>query len=512
MKRAAAAVAAACAAFSAGAVFERATPESQGVPSAAIERFVDACDRELDVMHSFVVLRHGKRIAEGWWHPFDVHLPQHVFSHSKSFTSTAAGLLRDEGKLGLDERVADIFPEKLPPSPCDEAKSVRVRDLLTMNAGQDAEAIFVEPEGDWVKAFLANRFVRKPGTGFRYDSCASHVLAAIVERKSGMKLMDYLETKLFSKIGISGAWSEDGPDGAACGGWGMRFKTHDLARLGQLYLQDGEWEGAQIISRDWVRQATSAQTKTDRPGDGDWSQGYGFQFWRCRHGCYRADGASGQYTVVMPEQDAVVSMTAGLPDMAKQLDLVWKHLLPAMGPEPLPENDAAYASLERKCATLCIAPWEAGARGRPGRLGVAYSLDGPQNRFQISSVSLERRGKGWTLVFMDECGRQELPVGRGEWWRGSVRLERDTFGRIDGLSGEQPTAASGGWMDEDTFEARAYLTGTPSWMHFKLEYKPDGTLAFAYKLWGWGGGETNLKGTKWPGTAQDAEGGKEKDK
>jgi len=485
------------AALSAQAVFERATPESQGIPSAAIERFVNACERELDGMHGFVLLRHGKRVAEGWWHPFDVHLTQHVFSHSKSFTSTAVGLVCDEGKLDLDERIIEIFPEKAPADPCDAAKAVRVRDLLTMNAGQNTEAIFVEPDGDWVKAFLHNRFDRKPGTGFRYDSCASHVLAAVVERKTGKKLMDYLEEKLFRKIGISGAWSNVGPDGVACGGWGMNFKTHDLARLGQLYLQHGVWEGEQVLSRDWVRLATSLETRTDRPGDGDWSQGYGFQFWRCRNNCYRADGAFGQYTIVMPDQDAVLSITAGLSDMAKEQDLVWRHLLPAMQASALPEDDAAYASLERRCATLQMNPWKADAKGRVDQYGARYALQGSQARFHISDVTLERRGTGWTLVFMDQCGRQELPIGHNEWWRGSIRLERDYYEKLGSLIGEQPTAASGGWMNENTFEARVYLTGTPVWMHVKLEYKPDGKLAFAYKLWGWGGGETNLVGKRW---------------
>lgn len=299
------------------AVFERATPESQGVPSAAIEAFVNACEKELDGIHGFVLLRHGKRVAEGWWHPFDADLTQHVFSHSKVFSSTAVGLLYDEGKIKLDDRLIDIFPDKAPAQPSEEAKLVRVRDLLTMNVGQNTEAIFVEPDGDWVQALLRNKFDRKPGTGFRYDSCASHVLAAIMERKTGRKLMDYLDEKLFRKIGIQGAWTNVGPDGIACGGWGMNFKTLDLARLGQLYLQEGLWEGEQVLSREWVQLATSHQTKTDRTDGGDWAQGYGFQFWRCRNNCYRADGALGQYTIVMPDQDAVLSITAGLSDMAR---------------------------------------------------------------------------------------------------------------------------------------------------------------------------------------------------
>ena len=338
-------VAASMATLGASAFFEKAAPESLGIPSEAIEAYISASEKELDGIHSFVLVRHGEIAAEGYWAPFGADRTHLLYSHSKSFTSTAAGILVDEGKLDLDERVADIFPEHVPENPPKFLLEMRVRDLLTMNAGQDVEAAYRDPSGDWVKAFMRNAIERRPGTSFKYDSCATHMVAAIVERKTGMKLMDFLQGRLFGKLGIEGAWSNVSPTGVACGGWGMNMKTRDLAKFGLLYLREGDWNGERVLSRDWVRLATSLQTKTDRPGSGDWSQGYGFQFWRCRHNCYRADGAFGQYTVVMPEKDAVISITAGLSDMGKELDLVWKHLLPAMKDVPLPENPSAAAAL-----------------------------------------------------------------------------------------------------------------------------------------------------------------------
>ncbi|MGN0846144.1 MAG: serine hydrolase domain-containing protein, partial [Kiritimatiellia bacterium] len=337
------------------AEMERSTPEAEGVSSAAIGAWIDACERELDAVHGFVIVRHGKTIAEGWWRPFGAERTHMLYSHSKSFTSTAIGFLADDGKLDLDERVVDIFPERAPAPSASKIDRLRVRDLLTMTTGMpytDAER--KDFGGDWVKLFLANEVKDEPGTVYRYDSCATHVLAAIVERKSGMKLMDFLKARLFDEIGITRAWTTYSPTGVACGGWGMNMTTRELARFGQFYLQEGRWGGRQLLSRNWVRLATGYQTSTQRPGDGDWSQGYGFQFWRCRHNCFRADGAFGQYTVVMPDQDAVVSLHAGLGPMNKELDLVWKHLLPAMQAGALPENPAAQKALADRCARLAL--------------------------------------------------------------------------------------------------------------------------------------------------------------
>ena len=200
------------------APLDRATPESQGVPSAAIVRWIDACEREIGPHHSlhgFVILRHGKVIAEGTWAPYDtLNRPHMLYSHSKSFTSTAIGFLVDDGKLDLDARVLSFFPDKAPANPSDNLKALRVRDLLTMNVGASfSDAERKDINGDWVKAFLANDIEKEPGTVFKYDSCATHMLAAIVERVSGMKLMDFLKARLFDPLGMTSPWSTVSPTG-----------------------------------------------------------------------------------------------------------------------------------------------------------------------------------------------------------------------------------------------------------------------------------------------------------
>ncbi len=474
-------VAAAIAASTAFGEMERATPESQGVRSAAISAWIDACERTFDGgklgrLHGFVIVRHGKVIAEGSWKPFDTLNETHMlYSHSKAFVSDAVGFLVDDGKLDLDERLAEIFPESAPQEMSENLKAIRVRDLLTMNVGAD----YVDPErkdpsGDWVRLFLANEIGHKPGTRFKYDSCATYMLAAIVERKSGKKLMDFLAERMFGKIGIEKAWSTTSPQGIACGGWGMNMTTRELARFGQLHLQKGRWGGQQVISSEWVALASARQTwsgksasQADALGSSsDWDQGYGFKFWRCKHGCYRADGAAGQYTIVMPDQDAVVSIHAGVRDMQKEIDLVWDHLIPAMGNAALPADESAAGALAARCASLAIPPVSGGA-GDAAFLGKTFSL--AENKRGFTSVRFDRKGSGWACTLGTPAGEQRFPVGCGEWSRGKVRIDTATYEGLGYLIGELDTAASGGIGADGGFSMRAYLTGTTAYLDVSID-------------------------------------------
>ena len=472
----------AVAALSACGGMERATPESQGVSSKAISGWIDACERvfdggDLGRIHGFVIVRHGKVVAEGSWRPFDTLNETHMlYSHSKSFTSTAVGLLVDDGRLDLDERVADIFPDLAPANRSENLASMRVRDLLTMNAGADrTDAERQDISGNWVKLFLANDIARRPGTGFKYDSCATYMLAAIVERRTGRRLMDFLGERIFAPIGITKAWTTVSPQGIACGGWGMNMTTRELARFGQLYLQKGWWEGRSLISPEWVALATARHTwsgkivvHAETIGSGsDWNQGYGFQFWRCRHNCYRADGASGQFTIVMPDQDAVVSIHAGVRDMQKELDLVWRHLLPAMKDGVLPPDDAAAVALETRCAALSIPPVAGkGAGGMPFE-GRTFML--ADNKRGFKSFRFDPAASGWTCAVVTPSGEQHFPVGAGEWTKGKIRIDPVDYEGLGFLIGELDVASSGGVDDTGSFRMRAYLTGTTAHVDFSVD-------------------------------------------
>ena len=470
-----------CAA-SAFALMEPATPESQGVPSEAILKFIDGCEKTFDAgdlgaMHGFVIVRHGKVIAEGSWKPFDTLNETHMlYSHSKSFTSSAIGLLADRGKIDLDERIVDIFSNEVPAKVSENLAQLRVRDLLTMNVGKKDHLL--RDGGDWVKEFLSKDFFRKPGTGFKYDSDATYMLAAIVEKKSGMKMMDYLQKNMFDQIGITKAWTTYSPQGIPCGGWGMNMTTRELARFGQLYLNRGDWDGKRVLSSDWVSLATTRQTWSGWQnvgvkalGEGtDWEQGYGFQFWRCRYGAYRADGAGGQYTVVIPEKDMVVSAHAGLGDFPKELDLIWDNLLPVLKDAPLAENPSAQKKLADRLAKLAIKPVEF-ARARKWTTPFEFSLR--ENSRGFKSVRFDPKdGGGCICTLVTRAGEQKFPAGTGEWQEGSIRIDTENYEGLGAYIGEHKTMASCGFVTGG-FHLKAYLTGTTGYLEFIVK---DGKL------------------------------------
>lgn len=421
---------------------ECASPESQGVSSQAILDWIDACEKDFDALHGFVIRRHGKIIAEGSWKPFKtLEEPHMLYSHSKSFISTAIGLLVDEGKLDLDERVVSLFPYDLPERKSARLMSLRVRDLLTMNMG--AKDHLLRDEGDWAKKALAKELCVDPGTRFKYDSDATYLLSAIVQKKSKMKTMDYLSEKLFKPLGFGKVWSTLSPQGIACGGWGMQMSTRDISKLGQLYLDEGVWNGRRILSRDWVRLATSKQTASGW-GDvhdpaSDWCQGYGFQFWRCRHNAYRADGADGQYTIVMPDQDAVVSIHASLGDMAKELNHVWKYLLPAMKKGALPENCALSGKLAKRCASLKLKTPAGKADGVEKFLGRYVFAKNPRG---FKSVTFSREKGALMCTLQARAGKWKVPVGIGEWKRGTLKIDPEEFEGLGYTIGRQTVASA----------------------------------------------------------------------
>ena len=463
------------------ALMEPATPESQGISSEAILKWIDATEKAFDgvhegSMHGFVIVRHGKTVAEGSWKPFDTLNETHMlYSHSKSFTSSAIGFLADEGKIDLDERIVDLFSNEVPAQVSKNLSELRVRDLLTMNVGKKDHLL--RDGGDWVKEFLSKDFVRKPGTGFKYDSDATYMLAAIVEKKSGEKMMDYLKRKMFDKIGITKAWTTCSPQGIPCGGWGMNMTTRELARFGQLYLNRGKWGDEYVLSPFWVDLATCRHTWSGWQnvgvkalGEGtDWEQGYGFQFWRCTHGAYRADGAAGQYTVVMPEQDAVISIHASLNNLQLVLTHIWDYLLPEMKPTALPENAAAQAALKARLAKLEISPVKSATS-----LGADFQkkFELKENKRGFKSVAFEHVNvEGKTRVrcrIVTRMGEQSFLAGYGEWVRGGkIRIEPETYERLGGYIGEFDVSASCG--NGPVFHLRAYMTGATSYLDFTVD-------------------------------------------
>ena len=333
----------------------RSTPEAQGVSSASVRAFVEAADQQVNTMHSFMLVRHGHVVAEGWWKPEAPEKLHVMHSLSKSFTSTAVGLAVAEGKLSIDDPVLKFFPEDAPAEPSAKLTAMRVRDLLTMSTGHEVEAKFTT-NAPWVQTFLAHPVPHKPGAHFLYNTPGSHMLAAIVGKVTGQTVLDYLKPRLFEPLGIENPEWGTSPQGNTLGGWGLKIRTEDIAKFGQVYLQKGKWNGKQLLPASWVEQATSKQVSNGSDPAKDWDQGYGFQFWRCRHGAYRGDGKDGQFCIVLPEQDAVIAITANTRDMQAQLNVVWDKLLPALHAKRLPANKQEQTKLQQTLANLAVRP------------------------------------------------------------------------------------------------------------------------------------------------------------
>ncbi len=265
----------------------RSSPSSQGVSPSSLTKFLNRVERDKLGLHSFMLVRHGQVVAEGWWKPYDAHTKHELYSLSKSFTSTAVGLAIAKGKLSLNDLVVDRFAKDAPAKPSPQLKQMRLRDLLCMSTGHLTEPrLQMTDKEPWTKTFLAHQVAFKPGTHFLYNTPATYMQSAMVQQATGQTVLEYLKPRLFDPLGIEGQTWGASPQGVSLGGYGLNLKTEDIAKFGQLVLQQGKWNGKQLIPADWIRQATSKQTSNGSNPDSDWDQGYGFQFWRSRHNAF----------------------------------------------------------------------------------------------------------------------------------------------------------------------------------------------------------------------------------
>lgn len=447
----------------------RSAPEAQGIASSAILAFVDRADREIDALHSVMLLRHGHVVAEGWWAPYSAEAPHELYSLSKSFTSTAVGLAIGEGKLGLDDPVLKFFEAEAPAQPSANLKAMRVSDLLRMSTGHLTEPSLRTSE-NWAATFLAHEVPFKPGTHFLYNTAATYMQSAIVQKATGQTVLDYLKPRLFEPLGIDDPTWGTSPQGVTLGGYGLSLRTEEIARFGQLLLQKGMWRGRQLVPAEWVDAATRLQTSNGSNPASDWDQGYGYQFWRCRHGAYRGDGAFGQYCVVMPEQDAVLVITSGVRNMQAVLDLAWETLLPAMKDGPLPDDPTAAEALRSRLAGLAL-PTVEGAPSSPaaGRVaGRRFAF--PENAGRLEAITLEAGdGDGTTtLVIRSNGAEQRIACPTGAWAKGRAAL---------GPFPERPVAATGAWTSDTTFTAKLCFYETPFITTLRLTLE-DGRLVY----------------------------------
>ena len=472
----------------------RSSLQTQGVVSSGIWDFLEAIPVANIELHSFMLVRHGHVVSECWWAPYRRDATHWLYSLSKSFTSTAVGFAVAEGKLKIEDRVVDFFPDRLPPNVSDNLADLRIKHLLSMSIGHKTDSTvavaFNPAQPDWVRTFLSLPIENPPGSVFLYDSGGSFMLSAIVQKVTGQKVIDYLEPRLFEPLQIRQRAWQSSPLGINCGGWGLSVATETLAKFGQLYLQKGQWNGKQLLPSQWVEEATTfkiQQPVTWSSGSGqaaeaeraaaladpaaalarlrqssDWYQGYAYQFWRCRHNAFRGDGAFGQFCVVLPDEDAVVAITSETGNLQGILNLVWDHLLPAMHDGPVNNGRTVDARLALTLRTRALPLPHGVPRSAMMSAISAKTFTLEPNSLGMESVTLQFAADSCLFTLKNAKGRYDVRCGLGKWLDGTTQMPGEPPALLpNSEQGPLKLAAAGAWQEDGTFEMQWRFYETP---------------------------------------------------
>ena len=436
-----------------------ASPESLGISSRSILGFLEDMKTYKIPLHSYLVLRHGKVAAEGYCAPFDADRKHRMYSISKSFTSVAIGMLVTEGRLSVDDKVADFFPEYIPENPTPYMFKATVRDLLMMAVFNETGAYDWDTP-DWVKCFFDNDMPKQmPGTVFHYDTNATVVLCAIVEKMTGMKLLDYMRP-LLDELGISkDIWCVESPDGRSWTGSGILCTPRDLARFGLFCLNRGEWNGKQLVDRQYMMEATTKQIGNYVAHAGLRTCGYGYQFWMQPEGGFSCSGMGSQYALMYPEQDLVVITTADAQGLNNAEDFIresfLKNILHGCKPEALPEDPAAQAELAEasvlklpKIEGELTSPWVEKVSG------VKYVFD--ENRWGFKWMKLDFDAEKVTLTYEKRGETGSFPLYLGEYGPEFAFPELDFSTRIGTADTHYRCVSQGAWDMENTLVGTVY--------------------------------------------------------
>lgn len=455
------------------------SPEAAGIPSQAVLGFLDELEREGLCMHGFAILKDGKVLSEGYYAPFHVDFPHRMFSAGKSFTSAAIGLLQEEGKLSVNDRICDYFSDKLPSTGVHPYLSqTTIRDMLRMASPHKSTTYKLMECDDWVKTFFHVEPVRYPGTSFVYDTSATHVLSALVERLSGMSLLEYLKIRVFDKLGCSKhmRWLTC-PMGICQGGSGLICTLRDLVKFAYTCMNDGVFNGEQLLPKEYIRQAVSKQIDTSLQPGIEEQQGYGYQFWRCRKNGFALYGMGGQLAICLPEHDfmlATIADNQGDPYGVQGIyEALWHQIFPFLkgkGQQAVDRDEACTAELANRISSLKVQA-EKGLRitDTACRInGRKYSL--APNAMGISECRLEFTDHdSGVFHFVNETGSHRISFGLGH-------MEQQTFPEI----GFQ-YISSAAWVEENKLRLRSYvIEEVPGSVHMTITFKED-TITLAMK-------------------------------
>lgn len=452
----------------------RSTPEAEGLSSAGLLALVSALESgQAGEIHSLMLLRHGKVVAEGWWAPYapeDMHV---LYSVTKSFNSTAVGFAAAEGLLSVDDLLVPHFADMAPVQVDPEVAQMTIRHLLTMSTGHTTDSIDAmrqRSDGQWTRSFLEGDVPNAPGTNFLYNSGAAYMLGSLVQRVTGVTVEEYLRSRLFEPLGITQEIWGQSQEGVNLTDGGLSVRTEDLAKFGQLYLQGGVWNGQQLLPAGWAEEATARQVSTGND-DSNWGYGYGYQFWRSQVG-YRADGSLGQFAFVLPEQDIVLAITSGTNDTNGVMNIVWQNLPAIMGDGSTDEDPAGLTALRERLAGLGLAlpAGQASSAIAADVSGRRYVVSGT-NGLGMTALTLDLAGASPVLTIEDADGAHALTVGSGQWARQRTHYRK----RINELfdTPEQGVAVSGAWSGDNTFVARIVFSETPYTMTTTLSFEGE---------------------------------------
>jgi CubicO group peptidase (beta-lactamase class C family) len=435
------------------------TPENLGISPDAIVSFIKAIESNSIEMHTFKIIRHGQIAIEGAWAPYHMDDPHILFSLSKTVSATAIGLAVQEGLLTVDDLLIDIFPEYVTKEIAVNMADLRIRHVLAMATGHDVETGEIQrkhSDDDWIKAFFDTPLVHPPGTYFLYNSGGSFMLSAIIQKVTGVPLIDYVRPRLFDPLGIEYAEWEANPRGMSVGASGLHMTVDAVARLGLLFLQKGMFNGTRILTEAWVEEASSYHTNNNPNNEraSDWKSGYGYQMWRnLQPGAYRGDGAFGQFCIILPDLNAVIAITAGTNKNVRIAELVNEHLIPAFTDvEPIIEAAAADAShaLHQTIARLAyIPPFIQADCSESSRIsGSIYNLEANTKQAHAVSFTFDDEHT-CTFRTWDARGEHMIRCGSQDWIIGETLATENEW--VEPIKTAWAVAASGTWQDEMTY-------------------------------------------------------------
>ncbi|HHY82878.1 MAG TPA: serine hydrolase [Clostridiales bacterium] len=446
-------------------LFTKAQPEHMGISSKHIIRFLKKAEANGVMLHSILMMRRGNIVAEGYYAPFTQNELHRVYSVSKTFTSTAIGLLADEGRISLDDHVCDYFQDKLPETPHPYILDMRIRDLLIM-ATPHTVPTYKPDDKDWAWTFFNTEPSHPPGTIFSYDTSGTYVLDVLIERVTGKPFLEYLKDKVLRELGFSeNAWCIKAPEGHSWGGSGVMCTTRDLAILAVLYMNNGNIGGRQYISEEYVKAATSRQIDNAPTGHRDYlhGNGYGYQIWMLKDGAYAFVGMGMQLVICVPREDFIFICTGDTQGSAQVyagiFELLWSEIIEHLQPGSLPEDETSARQLEELLCSLKVVNPIIGQSSSPFAEKInrrLYALN--SNPMGLEKIGIILNDNTGQLVYVTKEGEKHISFGLENYVQGlfpQTNYYGDTIGTPGGRMYKCMAAAR--WTEENKLVIRCYI-------------------------------------------------------